>query len=291
MPVNAGIDYANAQRKYLEARNVDEKIKALEEMIRTLPKHKGTENLLAQLHGRMTKLKTEREKQRKKSRKTFNIRKVGAARVCILGPPNSGKSMLLKKLTGVGIPSECPYSTKKPFIGMMTLSGAQIQMIEIPSSFKPSFLSITRSSNLNICLIDMNKYNRQRKEMKKIIEKEGLKNIIWVGNKNDLIKEKHEDVFLISAKTGENIDDLKDIIWKSLKLIRIYTKSINKEKQDKPVVLPEGSRIMDLARNIHEDMIKFFMFARVWGSTKFPGERVGLKYILKDKDIVEIHTK
>jgi len=40
MPINAGPEYFVAEKRYLEAKTKEEKIEALEEMIRTLPKHK-----------------------------------------------------------------------------------------------------------------------------------------------------------------------------------------------------------------------------------------------------------
>ena len=41
MPTNVTVDYAKAQERYLNARTKEEKIAALEEMIREAPAHKG----------------------------------------------------------------------------------------------------------------------------------------------------------------------------------------------------------------------------------------------------------
>ena len=40
MPINAGPEYFKAEEKYLRARTKEEKMEAVEEMIRALPKHK-----------------------------------------------------------------------------------------------------------------------------------------------------------------------------------------------------------------------------------------------------------
>ena len=53
MPINAGYEYFNAEKRYLDAQTLDEKITALEEMIKVAPKHKGSENLLAELKTRL----------------------------------------------------------------------------------------------------------------------------------------------------------------------------------------------------------------------------------------------
>jgi ribosome-interacting GTPase 1 len=53
--------------------------------------------------------------------------------------------------------------------------------------------------------------------------------------------------------------------------------------------MKEGSTVLDVAKEIHRDFYKNLKNARVWGSTRFPGQRVEKEYVLKDKDIVELH--
>ncbi len=53
MPVNAPIEYYKAEEKYRLAKTRDEKIRYLEEMIRLLPRHHGSEKMLAQLKKRL----------------------------------------------------------------------------------------------------------------------------------------------------------------------------------------------------------------------------------------------
>ncbi|RMD66154.1 GTP-binding protein HSR1, partial [Candidatus Pacearchaeota archaeon] len=65
MPINAGPEYLKAEKEYLKAKDIDEKIYWLEEMIRRAPKHKGAENLLAELRSRLKKLREKAERARK----------------------------------------------------------------------------------------------------------------------------------------------------------------------------------------------------------------------------------
>ncbi len=95
----------------------------------------------------------------------------------------------------------------------------------------------------------------------------------------------------ISAEKNINISTLKEEIFKKLKLMRIYLKEANKKTDDKPMILKEGETVKDLCKRIHKDFVRKFRFARVWGSSKFPGEKVGLNYKLKDKDIIQIHLR
>ncbi len=287
MPVNAGYDYFAAQKKYQEAKTLDEKIRSLEELIRVSPGHKGAENVLAQLKTKLSKLKSQKVAAKKKSGgRATTVPKTGAAQVCIVGFANSGKSELLKTLTGVGEPSNMPYSTKSPRVGMMLYEDVQIQVVEIPSNMESEFLSVAHNSELVIFLYDAAKPEDVEKLME-IAEREELKNVLWVAN---TISAKKAVGFAVNARTGENIDELKRTIWYRLKLVRIYTKIVGKKAETRPMTLHAHSTVRDVARDIHKDFLKNFKFARVWGSAKFPGAQVGLDHVVKDKDIIELHV-
>jgi len=267
MPTNVTVEYAKAQQKYLNARTREEKIAALEEMISSVPSHKGCEVLKAQLKQRLAKLKQKRES--KSSRKIITIQKEGDAQVCILGLTQSGKSTLLSKLTNAKPEiSNHPFTTVKPEIGTFDFYGVKIQMIEIPSSFQPSLMSIAQNAD---SLILIYKNEEELEELKEILSRYRL-------NKS-----------LVEVNRESNLNDIKDNIWNSLGLIRIYCKEPGKKPEQKPMVMKKGSTVKDAAKRLHKDFLKYFRFARIWGSSKYPGEKVGLDYKLEDKDILEIH--
>ena len=124
---------------------------------------------------------------------------------------------------------------------------------------------------------------------------------LLVFNKSDLItveqkkalEKKYKPDLFISAKNKEAIEDLKDTIYQKLNLIRIFMKEPGKEADtDVPMVMFRNCTIKDVCHKLHKDFVKKFKFARVWGkSAKFPGQRLMLKHHLKDKDIIEIHTR
>jgi ribosome-interacting GTPase 1 len=267
MPINATPDFFKAQRKYLEAKTREEKILALEEMLREAPSHKGAEVLRMQLKQKISKLR--QQKKSKSSRKVL-ITKEGDAQVCILGLTQSGKSTLLSKLTNAKPEiSKHPFTTVKPEIGTFDFEGVKIQMVEIPSSFKPVFMSIVQSSN---GLVLVYKNLDDLKELRSILSNSRIDNLY------------------IEVKQGEDTEKIKNDIWNMLGLIRIYCKEIGKKPEKKALVLRKGSTVEDAAKKIHKDFIKFFRFARVWGkSAKYEGQSFGLDHKLEDKDILEIH--
>jgi small GTP-binding protein len=292
MPINAGPEYFVAEKKFAAAKTKEQKIAALEEMIRTLPKHKGTDHMLAQLRKRLARLKDEVEAAGKSGgRSGFSLKKEGAAQVCILGPTQSGKSTLLNSLTNAKVQvSDHAFTTKSPKVGMMTYGDVPIQIIEIPSTFEPEFLSVARTSDLLIVLFDATRdVTKQEAEIRKILDERAI-NVpaIFVRNKRFVERSKY---ISISAKDGFGLQQLKDLIWSKLGLIRVYTKSPGKERELPPVAVRPGSTVKDLTKEIHKDFLKNFKFARIYNETKFSGMKVGLDYILKDLDTIEIHTE
>jgi ribosome-interacting GTPase 1 len=74
-------------------------------------------------------------------------------------------------------------------------------------------------------------------------------------------------------------------------LIRVYTKSPNKEPDPNPLVVKRGTTVIEVAEMVHVRLAKGFKYAKIWGrSVKYPGQRVGAEHILEDGDVVEIHA-
>jgi ribosome-interacting GTPase 1 len=138
MPANLP---AEAKQKYREAslaRKPEEKIKKLEEFMSLFPKHKGTENLRAQVKRKISLLKREIEEKKQKKAgaggpKVF-VEKEGDAQIVILGPTNVGRSSLLSLLTNSKVAiSSYPYTTTEPTPGMFNYQDLQLQMVEAPA--------------------------------------------------------------------------------------------------------------------------------------------------------------
>lgn len=175
MPINAHPEYFAALKKYHAAETPVDRLKALEEVLRNAPSHKGAEVLRSELKQRLSKLKANIEKQNQQKSKGHNItvKKEGAAQVALVSLTNAGKSLLLSKLTNAKPDvSEHEFTTKKPELGIMDCDGVRIQLIEIPSVYKdfaykglgPTYFSIIRNVDLIVILLDSSKdINAQRR--------------------------------------------------------------------------------------------------------------------------------
>ena len=106
------------------------------------------------------------------------------------------------------------------------------------------------------------------------------------------IKEIVEPDICISAENKINTEKLKELIFKRLEFIRIYTKEAGKKPDTNiPLIMRKGNTLKDFCLKLHKDFISKFRFARIWGkSARFGGMPVRkLGHILEDNDIVEIH--
>jgi ribosome-interacting GTPase 1 len=265
MPVNAPAEYYSAEQKFQSAKSTEEKIAALEEMIRLMPRHHGSETALAQLKQKLAKLRKESGAKKKVSR--IGVHKEGEAQVCIIGFTNSGKSTLLKALTGARPEiSGYAYTTTKPEIGMMDYSGVKIQLVEIPASFRSEDMSLCRTAELVLLLA---KSESELKELEQVM-------------KGSFVRTKA----LYANPFTEPASEIKEKIWAELDMIIVFTRT---KKKDSPMALPKGVTVEDFAKRIHKDFVKNFRFARLW--RRGMAKQVGLSYKLEHGDIVEIHTK
>ncbi len=137
--MNAPPEFNRAMENYSAARTTQEKIRWLEEALRWLPKHKGTENMRKQLMRRLAELRRQLLKEKSQKRgggRSFLVPKMGY-QATVWGFANSGKSYILSVLSGTEIKSTpVPLETDKPTPVMVESRGGKIQLVELPSYFE-----------------------------------------------------------------------------------------------------------------------------------------------------------
>ncbi|HLD34014.1 MAG TPA: GTP-binding protein [Candidatus Nanoarchaeia archaeon] len=108
----------------------------------------------------------------------------------------------------------------------------------------------------------------------------------------EVMKETNGDI-AVSGTTGAFVEDLKELIFKKLNMIRIYTKEAGKKADmNEPLIMRSGVTIKDICEKLHRDFVKKFRFARVTGpSAKFASQKLSLTHVVKDGDVVEIHVR
>ncbi|MCF8241960.1 MAG: 50S ribosome-binding GTPase [Melioribacteraceae bacterium] len=329
MPTNLPPEYFDAERRYKEAIDPQEKSDALEELLSTIPKHKGTDKLRADLRKKLSKIKSQAQQSKKKSAKfesNFHIEKEGDARVIVIGAANVGKSSLVKKLTHAEPDiSESPFSTWAPTPGMLDHRGVHIQLIDTPAIdrdyVEPEFADLIKNSDLILIMIDLQafpipQFQKTVDTLEKIrvvprhtpkcdgdTKTKCIPMIVTVNKDdgealdddfdvlNELLREEGWTLLPVSVKEGRNLEELLNFVIKELRVIRVFSKPPHEEAdKSKPFVLKENACVEDFAIAVHKDFLENLKSARVWGKEVHDGQKVGKDHILHDGDIVELHV-
>jgi len=328
MPTNLPPQYFEAEKKLKVAKTPQEKMSVLEELLSIVPKHKGTEKLQALLKTKIAKLKFQVQKKPiiGRQRPAFNIEKAGAGQVILIGPPNTGKSMLIKALTNATPEiGNYPFTTRIPSPAMMEYENIQIQLVDAPP-ITPDYMESWHSElikgadgiSIILDLTSPNPAGALQALLEKLKEKkieiiaenkeipsdkqQFIKKALIVANKIDqpLAKENlislkkyvepEYDLISVSASRGDNLEDFKKRIFIFLNVLRVYSKTPGKKVEfNAPFIFKKGSSLMDMAKAVHKDFSQKLKYARIWGKNKYQGQKVNMDYILQDEDIIELH--
>jgi len=325
MPANLTPVYLEAERRFKSAKSTEEKITAIEEMMATIPRHKGTEKMQADLKRRLSKLRAE-QTRRPPSRIDIihRVEKEGAGQVAMVGPPNSGKSLLVRRLThAMPEVADYPFTTRVPLPGMMPFEDVQVQLVDLPPvhpDFPESWLyQIIRNADAALLVVDLSDPDlledlettlSQIANAKVQLDEAGLpyttgwlrKRTLLVANKIDasgapenfdILRDLYGGRFelaRVSAESGEGLEPLRHAVFEMLAVIRVYTKAPGKKlERVAPYILKRGTRLIDLAAHVHQDFLAQLKYARLWRAGRLEGQMVNRDHVLEDGDVVELH--
>lgn len=323
MPTNLPPEYFKAEERFKEATDPLEKVARLEELISTIPKHKGTDHLRADLRRKLSKLKASAQTRKKGGRgdPAWLIEKEGAGMVVAVGGANTGKSALVRALTNAE-PEVSPaaHTTWQPTPGMMIVKKVQIQLIDTPSLdrdyLEPALLDLIRRADLVLVVVDLTTDpNQQLRDTLELLRsnriepvleaderpRTSIAPILVVANKCDddeaeenleifrRLMEGDWQVLALSAENRRGLDELGELIFDRLKIMRVYSRAPGREPDfNAPFVMRAGSTVEQFARELHHDFFDKLKSARVWGEGVFDGQLVARDHVLHDGDVIEL---
>jgi hypothetical protein len=330
MPANLTPQYKEAEQRFRQATTHAEKLEVLREMLALLPKHKGTEKIQADLRRRVAKLEDEGADSRRAGPQRFDpghVHREGAGQWVLIGPPNAGKSALVRALTHAH-PEVAPYpfTTRVPLPGMMPFEDVQVQLVDTPpvapNHTEPYLANLVHAADGVLLVLDVaaDDLEESTRALAAVMEKARVwpvgrplptgapafwivKPVFAIGNKCDLDPDgtfaslAREAIpsgvpfHSVSAEHGAGLEDLRAVLFRELDKIRIYAKEPGKKPDlEKPFVLRRGDTVQALALAVHKELAERVKYARIWGTARFDGQQVDRDHVLSDRDVVELHS-
>lgn len=329
MAANLTIKYYLAEEKYRRAQTSDERLQCLEVMLQVIPKHKGTDHLQAAIRSRIKEARAEvqAEQDAPKSGRTFRIPRQGAGTVVVIGAPNSGKSRIVAELTNAEPEvAEYPFTTREPFPAMMSCQEVLIQLVDTPPisqmPIEPYVVNYVRTADLVVLAFDGSSDDAPDDTLNIVQQLEARKTLLdqTTGYAEDDFSKLRVQTLLAATQTDDqdavvrislfresmprdipvvqvelqsrdSCNLLRDAIYESLGLIRVYTKAPGKAAvYEVPFAIPAGSTVETLAERVHHDFVERLKFAKVWGAGGHDGQQVGRDHVLLEGDMVELHV-
>ena len=328
MPANLPPEYHKIEAELRTAKTPEEKIDIYERLIRVIPHHKGTDKLIAMYRQKIAKAREEGERRASMARHapSHKIEKSGAGQVLLAGPPNSGKSSLVRALTGADVEvAEYPFTTRSPAPFMMPFENVKVQLVDTPpvtgelmETWFPEMVKMADAVMLVADLTDPDAaatlegiVGRLKERRVELLRADAdipppyfpfRKRTVLAANKIDaegaprafedlgVLLEGPFERLAVSATDGRGLESLRRAVFGLLRVVRVYSKIPGKKpEKDSPFTLRIGSTVLDMAKAVHKDFSEKLQYARVWNAAGLDGLRVNRDYVLADEDVVELH--
>jgi len=329
MSINATPEYERADRRYRQARTPAERLEALEEMLRLLPKHKASEKRQSELKRKISALRKDLVRGGAKGGggavDPYNIPPGGAGQVVLVGLPNTGKSSIVASLTHAATPvADYPFTTTKPAPGMCDWLDVKIELVDTPpvtaEHIEGGMVNLLRRADAIAVVADAaSPESLDQVEVVLALLAERRIDLVdgpvadsrqgdrWVTP--GVLAVTHvdvagaEEVATLAELTGNRLtaygldcpggggfEAWLSRLWDLLQVIRVYTRRPGQKAERKdPFILPAGATLAELARTIHRELPAKLKFARIWGTDRHDGIQICMTEPLRDNDLVEIH--
>lgn len=269
MPANLPPQYYELERAFKAEKDTREKLRMAEELLKMMPKHKGTDKLQAEMKSKISKLKKQIEGGSKshgarQAPSHDHIEKEGAGQIILIGPPNSGKSSILDALTHAKpMVADYPYSTREPLTGMTMYDTVPLQLIDTPpispDLYENYLTGLIRNADLVVLVADLGA-PAMISDLEFIIEKLQEKRIILKkdksekpddvrisfrptiicahkeyededGSKREQLSEMFPEFKMVATSIidDESLEQFKKTLFEGMEIMRIFTKPIGHE--------------------------------------------------------------
>jgi len=307
--IHHDIEFTVLRKRLNRVGSVDEKISLLKQLVALNPRNPKNLALRRKYRESIETLRVKKGTKRKVVASPYDVIHY-KRQVLILGATNTGKSMLLNRLTGsLALIKESSFTTYRPEEQMMDCRDVSVQVVEVPALYigdsdTAKYRFIRNTDVLCICARTKEDFSLTIRQLENYFVILG--NSPSAGGKthqhrlNDEIIEK--PAFMVSWEAemeGENlavidINDIESIseqIYTLLNIKRIFYMK-DGEIKGKPLVFSADQEVtvLDFIKNLDKRILASFKRAKViHGDTTVYGVQVvGMDYTLDDGDMVEL---
>ena len=300
--------FARVAKRRLIGKEGRERIREVNALLAELPDYKN--GPYADLRKWLTsEIEESRVRSNAVHRDSIAVRREGAAQICLVGPPNVGKSSILQALSEIQIKTgDYPFTTLRPIPALTRIGGVLVQIVEIPGLIEGAnddrgggraLLGVLRSAD---AIVFCARADADPEELRPVLAEVTLAGIdkpaFLAATRADEAGEGSVEriraafpdleVVPVSVLDEGSLEALRGAAWRLTGLIRIYLRTMG-ETDPEPLALDPGATVETVADWVHHDLAATFTGARVWGpSARFDGQRVGREHAVLDGDIVEI---
>lgn len=329
MPANLTPMYHKAEREFRRATTPREQLACLEEMLRLLPKHKGTDKLQADIKRKIKEARADvASGQTSRTTAGPSIPRQGCGQILVIGGPNAGKSQLVASLTNASPEvAAYPYTTRSMTPGMMPFEEVRVQLVDTPpvasGSLDPHLLNLVRATDLVVVCVDGSDDDSPQLAAAVVDELIARKTVLaeesqylgddlsHLGVRSRIVLTRCQALdaslrleffreladitvpaILFDSDDAKLIDSTRGQLFHSLGLVRVFTKRPGEpvDRSD-PYTFSDGATIDDVAARVHKELVSRLRFAKVWSqSGDASGNTVGRDHRIADGDIVELHV-
>jgi len=242
-------------------------------------------------------------------RDSIAVRREGVAQICLVGPPNVGKSSLLQALSEIQIKTgDYPFTTTRPVPALTRIGGVLVQLVEIPGLIEGAsedrgggraLLGVLRAADAIVYCCRAASDAAELEAVRREVDAAGISKPSLIaatradeagGGDLERLAEAFPGVEMVpvSIIDDASLDAFRVAVWRLTGLIRVYLR-VAGSVDPEPIAIPPGATIAVVADAVHHDLGAAAIGARVWGgSARFDGQRVGREHVVGDGDTVEV---